>query len=256
MALNLEALKDYQDKLKSGSGGDYFGLSKEMEGKEVVIRLLPPPDSMKGFYFVEEQGCWLARERLVSYRSFGEQCPMMDIVDEIKKSRDEDLLKLFHSREFSVKTQYYMPVIVLQCEYDSKDKFKNYKVLDDEAKIYGCTKSMISAINRIVTMRDFDHGENGIMDRKTGHNITIMRTVIGQNTQYTAQPWITPLEIAEEKYYDNVVDVKEHLLSKRLPKGELEAKIREYFYGDPPKDSKKSKKKDKKKKKSILDDIK
>lgn len=233
MALNLKKLKEQSEELNNrGGDGDYFKQSEITE--ETDIRILPPTESMEESYFFEEIGYWINGKRYVSPKTFGDSCPIEEEVKAAKELGDEDILALLKdNQKYKRSSVFLVPILLMECKFDTKGNCKSYKVVDNKPKVLQCGITLIRAINKIVTGRQFQNDtEDGICDRQEGFCITLSKTGKKLDTDYSAMGWKNPLEIVEEELYEKVPDVVEMTKKKLKTDEELRSIIRNFLYGE------------------------
>lgn len=241
MGLNIEMLRKKQQEIKkaAGQGGDNLFLYSNKLGEAEDIRILEPRDNTNGSYFVYQEGWWIDGKFFVTGASIGGADVIEDEVDRAKNSKDKDLIALVNAKntnsapKLKKETRYLVPILHLDCEFDKQDMLVDFTVKDDMGKVLVAKPTLLSAINNIVTARQYQNGtENGIADRVKGWNLTIGRSGKGMDTTYSAIGWTAQMEMDEKYYGDKVPDVYE--ISKKAMKSDeyLRSVIRNYLYGE------------------------
>ncbi len=232
--LNLEALKDAQKDLTErtqSSGKDYF-FAKSI-GECTDVRLLPPLPTQNGIYFHEVIKFWINGKPYMSPLTFGRAgCPLDEELELAKDGAktDASLKKLLE--KFQKKSEFHMPMLLLDIKEDASGNIAAITVIDDAPKILSAGTMLIKAINKLVTSRQYQNAtEDGLMDRVKGWNITLSKTGKGLDTEYAAIGWTAQTEMAE-KHYTAIPDVMEKA-KKELKSDEFLRKIaRNYLYGE------------------------
>lgn len=231
--LNMDAVNKEAEKMNSASSGPgYFSRKDISPNSEVDIRILPPLKSLNGLFYLKRITIWINKKPYVSPRTFNEQCPIMDMVDEINKGNDEDLKALVKASTFNVSEDYLLPILLLEAKYEN-NQLQDCIVQDDTPKVFDCTWGLIKKFNNVVTNRHYQNGTPlGLLDMSKGHNITVSKEVKSDRTNYDAMVWPTPTEMPES-YYENVPDVVELTRKRMYTKETLEGVGANYFLGEP-----------------------
>lgn len=243
--LNIAALKEIQEDLNSRtSKGDGLFLYANKLTAESDVRLLPPPDSivdaLGGTYFKEQVVFWINNKPYTSPQSMDKDCPMQDEFEkatELAKTDKTIKALLADSKKFKKQNRFLLPILQLECKFDNNNVAAEVKVKDNAPKVLVANSTLLKAINKLVTGRQFQNGTDyGIMDRVKGHNLILSRTGKDLDTVYGAEAWTTPFEM-DAKYYDKVPNVLELTEKDIKSNAYLRGVVRNYFYGEPmPKD--------------------
>lgn len=235
MGLNISGLKNFQQNLEErSSGNSYFNQGKI--GEETDIRILPPVASLNGMYFLERTVYWIKKKPYVSPATFGEPCPIEQELEKIKEDaqNDPDLQALIDSDLFQKRSDFLIPILLLNCDFaDGGNMPSSIKVVDEKPKILQCGPQLLKAINKVATSRNFQNGtEDGFTDREKGFGLILSKKGTGLKTEYSATGWPNPNEM-DEKYYTDIPDVvaetRKNIHSDEYYIGVLN----NYFYGDP-----------------------
>lgn len=244
MALNLNALKNRQKAFEEKGSGNVVQASKL--GEEFDFRVIPPiyPEQ-EGIYFLERKVWWIDGKPYTSPATFGEE----DVIDEeIAEAtelarKDKTLSKLLNDeRKLKAQTEYWVPVLLLDVEFDGKGKPKKVEVKDDKVKILAMGGMLMRAVNKIAVGRQYQNGtDDGFADRVEGYNILATKTGTGLNTEYSAEGWRETWEMDEKYYTEKAVPNVIELTRKQI-KGDdyLRSVIRNYLYGEAIIEDKKS----------------
>ena len=160
-------------------------------------------------------------------------------IEEAKEEKDETLDALLAAKNsngaplIKREVRYLIPVLHLKTEWDGST-CTSCEVIDKEAKVLIAKPTLLKAINKIVTGRQYQNDtENGIADRVKGYNLILSKTGKGLSTEYDASGWNEPYEM-EEVYYElkNIPDVVKITEEMKRPDDHLESVICNYLYGD------------------------
>lgn len=231
MGLNVKALKNVQNQLnEKSSGDDMFFYQKDIDTVNGTdVRILPPHPEMNGMYFQAEEIIWVNKKPNISPKTFGESCPMTGELTRAKLSKDEDVAYLAESDDVRRRTQYLIPVLMINAVYNANDELESEKV--ESLKILVCGPQLMKEINRIVTHRQYQNGtEDGITDQKKGFNITLNKDGTGMDTKYTAMGWLFPTSV-DEKWYKDLPNLVEMTRKKMKTDKYLMGIISNYLYG-------------------------
>lgn len=189
---------------------------------------------------------------VISPRSIGEPCPIMEKYEKLKNSKDEDDKAL--AEKLKPSTKFVMAVIV------KKDKLGKEV---DEQRSPGLLQVAKGAYQTMIDyFLDPEHGD--FTDPKEGYDLKISRTGTGKNdTKYTV---LNCKESPLPKKYDKVWDAQELLKKEIKSYDELEEILGKFLNtagGDDEDDDKPKKKKKrpvdeeapKKKKKKVSKDL-
>ena len=234
MALNLAGLKSFQGELESRSGGKTFFAQKNI-GAETDVRILPSVPALNGMYFIEQIVYWINKKPYVSPATFGKPCPIEQELEVIKDAatKDADLKALLDSQNFSKRSVYLIPILLLDCKFDAASNPTQVNIVDNAPKVLQCGPQLMKAINRIATSRSFQNGtDDGFTDREKGFNLILTKKGSGLDTEYTCQGWRESYEMSEE-LYSKIPDVHEMTMKQVMPDDYLVGVVNNYFYGDP-----------------------
>lgn len=236
MGLNINALKKMQDDLNTRGSGDLFFYANKI-GAETDVRLLPPLPQLNGVYCLEQIVWWINNKPYVSPATFDQVCPIDAIVTQAKRDakNDKTLQSLLDDeRNFSRKSRFIMPILLLDCKFDNSGQLLSFTVVDGKPKILVAGAMLTKAINKVVTSRNYQNGtEDGIMDRVKGFNMILGKTGKNLDTDYTAEGWTTPLEMDAQYYGETIPDILKMTEDDIKPNDYLEGVINNYLYGDP-----------------------
>lgn len=230
MPLDLKALEAANKKLQEerSLGGDLFSASDIKPNTEVDIRILPPPDSLAGLYFLKTVDYKLSQNEWVkSLATFGEECPVEALIAEAKTSDDAGVVKLAKQVEQSVK--FMVPII--RFTSDAKGN-----IMDGEAVILQCGWSVIKEFNKYLQSPKYQNDcEDGLLDRAQGLNFSIERTGSGfGDTRYGVKPWPKPTDMSDPKWdaiYANVPDPVHVYKNLMGDISDHEEKTRQFLFG-------------------------
>ena len=231
MALNLKALEEANKKLAEdrGGNGDIFKCSEIKANTEVDFRILPPPDSLAGLFYLKTVDYKLSEQEWVkSLATFGEDCPVEAMLEEAKKSEKADVAKLAKSVEQS--TKFLIPAIKL-------DTDKSGNVTGGTPVLLQASYSLISQLNKyFISPKYTNDKEDGLADREEGLNFSIERVGSGFNdTRYTVKPFPRPTSFADEKwnsFYESVPDPVKAYQNLMGDIDEHVEKMRTFLYGN------------------------
>lgn len=243
--LDYEALDKASEDLEERAAGgskNIVSIQKMDSGTSIFIRILPPTESLKGFFYFEERGHWISGERYVSPVTFGGKPVIEDIVEKAKATKDPEILSLLDSREYNQKSYFYIPILLCELHFKQKSITK-VTVVDDEPKILQANSTVVRRLLKLFQSRLAQNGTpDRLADREKGMFIEITKTGKKLNTEYNAD--IVPEEWEmDEKYYEEIPDVFEFVKEKMKPVSELKAAINAYLFGEEDEDAKPKKKK-------------
>ena len=235
--LNMDAVNEEAEKMNSSrSGKNYFSRKDIKSGEEVDIRILPPILSLNGLFYLKRVQIWINKKPYISPKTFGEPCPIHDLLNSINKGDDDDLKVLANSDSFSIAEDYLMPILLLKVNYKNS-KVESVEVVDDCVKIFDATWSIVKKLNNLVSHRQFQNGSSlGIFDPKKGHNIIISKEEKSKRVEYDCMAYTQPSEI-DPKYLEEIPDIVDDLRKRLLPNNELLNIANNYFYGKSIPDS-------------------
>lgn len=170
MAYNLDALKN---KLAAFNGDNKKGGDKpklqfwKPEAGEVDVRFLPYKDSneqpfQEVAYYDNKQ---LSQRRLVVPSQFGMECPVHELITELKKDRSKEAWKMV--KALSPKTRYYAAVLVRGQE-------------EKGVQIWEFSQTVCKDIYSILVHQDYR--EENMMDAQNGYDFTVAATVVPGKT--------------------------------------------------------------------------
>ena len=237
--LNLDAINDIAEDIeKSSKGGSAFLQQKELP-EEADFRLLEPRPNMGGLFFVKERSCWINKKRYILPDTFGEKCPMQEILNEALAKNDGDLTQLVKRMCYQgdldklISIQYHVPM--LRMALDSKGNILDTP--DSTPLTLQCTTMLISRLLKLVAHRNYRGEKDGkeyyITDRVLGHNITLSKKSKGNRTEYDAIAG-KAIEIAEDFYAIEKLPNPVYSIKKQMYSDEyLVSVINNYLYGKP-----------------------
>jgi len=234
MGLNLSGMKAYQKDLDSRGGGNKFFTQKDVK-EETDVRVLPPSPAMNGLYFVERTVYWINSKPYVSPATFGNPCIIERYIEELKEEMkvDADLKALYDSDKFKKSSDFAMALLHLDCEFGDSAVPDSVKVVDDCVKFATIGPQLMKSMHKVALSRGFQNGtEDGFTDRVEGFGFILSKKGSGMDTEYSAMPWTTPLEM-DEKYYNTGFDVVSEVKKGIYPDDYLKGVLDNYFYGDP-----------------------
>lgn len=236
MALNLNALKNRQKAFEEKGSGNVVQASKL--GEEFDFRVIPPiyPEQ-DGIYFLERKIWWINGKPYTSPATFGDEDVIEEEIAEATElaKRDKTLSKLLNDeRKLKSQTEYWIPVLLLDVEFDSKSKPKKVSVKEDKVKVLAMGGMLMKAVNKIAVGRQYQNGtDDGFADRIEGYNILATKTGTGLNTEYSAEGWREPWEMDEKYYTEKAVPNIIELARKQIKSDDyLRSVIRNYLYGE------------------------
>lgn len=181
--IDLNAIGVAAEKLNSG--GMYLRQQSIPANGEIEIRLLPPKTKIKnGLFYLKVISYWLKldgkKANFISPKTIGDECPIDNVINQIKSSGHAEGLKLLESEDFSRNEEYYLPCLHVETQADGSIKLKS-----DEPQIFICSWKTISAIAAIVSHKQYQIGTDlGILDPAKGRSLIIKKTVEAKNTSY------------------------------------------------------------------------
>jgi len=210
MALNLDKLKEEQEKLNSRGGGaskNWITLSK-IE-KPLDFRILDPLPTMDGIYYLEVPTWWINGVKLISPKLL-DPTLQKDIIDEIldeakvAAKSDKSLAALLNAKDdktkmprIQYKYDYWVPGLQFEWKQVNNQIEGIYKkdgsfdlelikqfIVDDRVKMLQANITSLKAINTLLTSR----GGANMLDRVKGKNIQIQKTGEGRDTKYAVVP--------------------------------------------------------------------
>ena len=225
MASHFDVLQQFLDEPRGG-GGQYL----KIEEGEYDIRLLPDENleymGQPSRFFTKDVVYWYTvddeRQRKLSPKTFGEQCPLTDLEKEFP-----DIKTVTRNRKiFQESDTFLFPVLLLKV--NPKDP-SDFDVVGP--RIMQTTYTLAKDIISLINSRDFKTiGENSIADLEEGHNINIIRKGKSLDTKYTVNPWRQPVAF-DEAWLDEAPDIMEGLLTAKIGYDELRADLEEFLFG-------------------------
>jgi hypothetical protein len=250
MGLDMGALAAVQDDLKKKSGGSKNWIQLSKIEKPLDWRVMDPLPSMGGVFFVEVPVWWIDGTRIISPKLFGPQEPdvVKDAIEDAKRSKDPDLLKLLSAKndksisKIQEKVEFWIPGLkfnwdlgkgdVIQGIWDEKgekDPNKIKKFIEDERwKILVAGISALKAIVEIATKR----GGSTMTNQVNGINLIISKSGVGRDTRYTVQKDdVFPMP-AELYLPEKMIDPFELAQSLMFTDEYMNAVIGKYLYNE------------------------
>lgn len=228
-----EKLRKKLEKRKAeikNSGGGAKGLILFPEGKK-RIRLLPVGDDED--FALETTQFYLGADikGVISPATFGEPCAIMEMYNELKKSKDDDDKELADT--FKPRKRFLSPAIVYT---DDKGK----QIDDRGEQLALLTNGLYNEL--IDWMLDEDYGD--FTDPKTGYDVVVKREGKGQNdTEYSLLK--KPESKLDKKYAKKGPYDIEKMVRDIMPSYEETQNYINQFLGLDPDDEKPKKKKKK-----------
>lgn len=204
------------------------------------VRLLPPPASMNGLFYLRRIVWNINKKVYISPLSFNEECPIEEEIELAKewatKNGDKQLMALINKMDepyAAKKEEFLVPILLLDVKYNPDWTVASLKIVGDKNKYLTCTKQLLGTIVDKVTSKHFYNGtKEGITHREKGWNLTLFKKVKNSKTEYSCEGWREATEMGE-KYYrelpDPVLFTKKGMLSDET----LTSVIRNYLYGEP-----------------------
>lgn len=241
MALNYDALEQMQldlEKRTSGGGDNKFIDVTKLKNKETItIRVAPPQEGMNGVVFVEEKGYWIYNKRYVTSNTFGGKDPLQKLIDLVETDgtdTQKGLLKIWKGG-FQKKSNFYLPVLVLEMDYDRTGRLigKEFK----QNGILSCGIGVLNDIMKEVLSKYNMNTGDGIADIKLGRNFDITKVVTkdqkgNDKTTYKVvmDPNVTEME---EEWYDDIPNIVDMVTKKVVSDEEVKNAFKNYIYGIP-----------------------
>lgn len=244
MGLDTKKLKEVGAELEKrtqGSSKGWFN-AKSIDGT-ADIRIMDPVPEMEGVYFIEVPVWWVNKQKFISPKFLGEECPIERAVEEAKAEKDPDVLALLKAKEGTMPKvdfsyEYWMPILLLEWEFDGDTIVGIYDgddydpalidkyIVDGRVKMFQAGISLVKAINTIATARN-----NGLMtDPVKGFNITCSKTGKGRETKYAAlKAENMPMP---QKYYDDMVSPMDIVKSLMHTNEYMDSVIGNYLWGE------------------------
>lgn len=254
--LNLDKLKEQQEKLNSRSGGaskNWITLSK-IE-KPLDFRILDPLPTMDGIYYLEIPIWWINGKKFISPKLLDPSL-QKDVIDEIldeaktAAKTDKALAALLNVKDEKSK----MPKVASQVKYDywvpglefewkqaknqiegiyAKDgsidtELVKQFIVDGRVKILQANITSLKAINTILTSRT---GGN-MLDPVKGKNIQIQKTGEGRDTKYSVVVMEEMPMPAEFYGPDMFTDPYEVAQAQMMTDEYMASVLENYLYGD------------------------
>lgn len=233
MAIDLKVLKAKNEQLAKGSGSDKFLKQKDMTEDGIDFRILPPPESLAGNYFLEVILYWINNKPYISPATFGKPCPIAAEVEKAKAEKDPELsILLEDTKLFKKDTQFWVAGLQMQKEYGEDNELISSSVVGEKAKVLQCGRMLIQGLNKIVLSRQAQNGtENGIADRIKGRDIILSKSGKGMETKYAAEACLEITKV-DKKYVENVPDVYQMATEDLKSDKYLKSVMRNYLYGE------------------------
>jgi len=246
--LDLGALKEAEEDLKSRGGGGLFIRLAQDETKD--IRILDPTPSMNGLYYIEVPIWWIDGKPITSPEFIGESDLVQDVINDYEsvfaKDGAEDQFKKLRNASkgqgmklLQKTTGFWIPVL----EFDWVVKNNQIDgitsdgkvdpilvkkfIKDGKVKILDAKMSLLKGINRQLTA-----GRVGsiFLDQDEGFNLLIQRAGTGRDTTYTAQKE-EQMPMPAEFYGTGALDVVEIAKSTVYTNEYIEDVLANYFEG-------------------------
>lgn len=241
MGIDVAKLRQMGAEIKknAGGGGDKLFLYSNKLGEVEDIRILAPRKNLNGAYFVYQEGWWIDGAYYLTRASNGFADVVNAEIEAAKATKDKDLLALINKKKengapvLKREIRYLVPILHLDCKFDKDEQLIDTTVIDDAPKILVAKPTLLSAINDLVTSRNYLNGtDDGIADRVKGWHITIGKSGQKLDTTYTAIGWTQQIEMDEKYYGDKVPDILE-ISNKGIKSDEhVRSVIRNYLYGE------------------------
>lgn len=233
--LDKSKLKTIAKEIKDRQNLD--GIVTQRDIDEVMdFRIAPPTDSLEGSFALEAVIIWLDGKKFVSPKTFGEDCPIVDTVNEAKNSNDPELHAILESKnskgmkKLQIKKEYWCPILVLELENEDEGVEGGFKIKDNEWKIFQFSSQIFTGITDQIIGR---FAKKDPTDMEDGQPFFITKQGKGINTKYTVQ--ITPevYDMSEfKKLYDNIPDVYEMAQKMVKDKTTMQSAIDIFLYGE------------------------
>ena len=194
--LNMDKIKKKQEQLNKG-GQDFRFWSPEA-GRN-VIRILPPKDGSDIFWSEGKVHFQVGGTMVSCLSNWGEECPVCERVEELKKSKSKSDKKL--SDSMWPKTRAYMNIINRESE-------------EEEVEVMGCGPGILKDVINMVC--DPDYGD--ITDFNEGRDVIITKTGKGLKTEYKVmgkpKVSVASSNLSEEEVQGAMVDLDELFVKK------------------------------------------
>lgn len=243
--MNLQALKEAGERLKTGGGGkDGFFSTKILTEEGVPIRLLPEPAILNGIFYFEVVKYWMnvngKRTSVICSSTFGKDSVIQAEIDEAKSSDDDELLSIVN--DVSVKTglirqpEFWMAALQLEYKTSKSGELEKIIVVDDRAKVFQCGKqTLLHEMVKVATSRKAlaptKGAVDGIADRVTGSNMLLSKTGKDKLTRYACV--LDENCEMDKKYYLNIPNVYEIAKAQCHTMAWQRAAVRNHLYGEP-----------------------
>jgi len=226
--INIDALKEAQENMKSGSDGLFVGQSELKPN--LYIRLMPSQPNISSLGFFEEDGFWIKGKRYVSPETFGKPCPISEEVEEALASGDPVLQALLNHKDFKRKKQVSFPICILNAKNEKTYQFDG--VRDNMVKILQTGPQLGSAIIKLLVNAPGCEPEELL--EQEGYIIQCTKTGEKIDTEYSAQVIVRKFNVPDELYdYDKIPDILELCRKKLKSDDYLRGVVRNYLYGEP-----------------------
>lgn len=224
--LNYGQLNDFQKDLNKRTEFDKNLIYGKDISEATDVRLLPPadPENAGGVYFLEVTQHFINKKPYISPKTFGGACPIQEEIELAKahaeQTGERELLDIVEGKTqfYRESTTFWLPLLLLNCEFDSQNQPTSITVVDDKAKVLVAPMTLFRAINAVVAGRPgvIPGTQWGVMDQAQGKNIILSRTGSGIDTKYGAQLWPNSTSMADKYYAEKAIPNVSDLVSKML----------------------------------------
>lgn len=186
MALDLDFLKQQGEELEN-RGGNLKVFNVRKLKAETDIRIMPPTERMGKLYYFEKITHWINGHPWISPATFGEPCPISEVVEKIKEGSDSSLKALVgKDSKYRRKSTFLMPALVFsEIKTDSKGGITEFTLMNDGPILVEVPISVIKDINVIVTSRAYQNASGmSILDITEGRNLIFSKKGSGLDTEY------------------------------------------------------------------------
>lgn len=232
--LSFAALTKAQDNLKTNDFDKELLKAKNLDESGTYVRLVYD-ERLGEMFYREVTTYWIDGKPFISPATFGEPCPIAEEVEIARGSGDRTLRNLLKSKKFSERTEYYMPVLLLDYIKEvqgGRPKITDIKLKDTKILVAGkqLTQAMVRELmneDRLAEM-DCPDEEVSIIHEELGYNFKLTKEGTGMNTKYDATT-SRQMSILDMEF--TMPDVDAYVQGELKDEDELRDAIRTYLYG-------------------------
>lgn len=184
--LDIDFLKQQGEELEN-RGGNLKVFNVRKLKSETDIRIMLPTKRMGKLYYFEKITHWIDGHPWVSPATFGEPCPIIEVVEKVKDGSDSSLKALVgKDSKYRRKSTFLMPAFIFsEIKTDAKGNITEFTLMNDGPMLVEVPISVIKDINVIVTSRAYQNASGmSILDITEGRNLIFSKKGSGLDTEY------------------------------------------------------------------------